>query len=234
MSSVSIVSENGDQIRDLVWGLVQSGFACSAVLSPLEAVDQLPLQSADVVLIHMDEAAEGSTLYELPQRIKEERQLPIITLVSRDALGTVEYLDGIDDFVVEPWNAAEVVSRIKRVLSRRNDVSDEGVIRCGDLVIDQAKCEVTLSGKLVELTFREYELLRFLASATGRVFSRDALLSQVWGYDYFGGDRTVDVHIRRLRSKIEDANHTFIETVRNIGYRFRQKDPMPLAGHRKG
>jgi two-component system alkaline phosphatase synthesis response regulator PhoP len=72
----------------------------------------------------------------------------------------------------------------------------------------------------LELTFREYELLRFLVEHPGRVFSRDELLNAVWGYDYFGGDRTVDVHVRRLRSKIEDATHTYIETVRNIGYRF--------------
>ena len=72
------------------------------------------------------------------------------------------------------------------------------------------------------LTFKEYELLKFLARTSGRVFTREALLNRVWGYDYYGGDRTVDVHIRRLRSKIEDSSHTFIETVRNIGYRFRK------------
>ena len=74
---------------------------------------------------------------------------------------------------------------------------------------------------MIELTFKEYELLKFLASHQGRVYTREALLNKVWGYDYYGGDRTVDVHIRRLRSKIEDAKHTFIETVRNIGYRFK-------------
>ena len=74
--------------------------------------------------------------------------------------------------------------------------------------------------KVVELTFKEYELLKFLASNRGRVYTREALLNKVWGYDYYGGDRTVDVHVRRLRSKIEDSKRTFIETVRNIGYRF--------------
>lgn len=73
----------------------------------------------------------------------------------------------------------------------------------------------------MDLTYKEYELLRFLASRPGRVFTREALLSQVWGYDYFGGSRTVDVHIRRLRAKIEDASHSFIDTVRGVGYRFR-------------
>jgi two-component system alkaline phosphatase synthesis response regulator PhoP len=93
-------------------------------------------------------------------------------------------------------------------------------VRCGDLVIDLDNCEVTVAGRLITLTFKEYELLRFMAAIPGRVFTRDALLDEVWGHDYFGGDRTVDVHIRRLRSKIEDSTHTFIDTVRNIGYRF--------------
>ena len=90
------------------------------------------------------------------------------------------------------------------------------------LVIDLANCEVRVGGKIVELTFKEYELLKFLARDRGRVFSREALLNKVWGYDYFGGDRTVDVHVRRLRSKIEISGQTFIETVRNIGYRFKK------------
>jgi DNA-binding response OmpR family regulator len=99
-------------------------------------------------------------------------------------------------------------------------VQTEETIQCGDLVIDLANCEVRVGGKVVELTFKEYELLKFLAKDRGRVFTREALLHKVWGYDYFGGDRTVDVHVRRLRSKIEDSGQTFIETVRNIGYRF--------------
>ena len=95
------------------------------------------------------------------------------------------------------------------------------MIKCGGLIIDLARCEVTVSGVTVELTFKEYELLKFLASNKGRVFTREALLNKVWGYDYYGGDRTVDVHIRRLRSKIEVSDYSFIETVRNIGYRFK-------------
>jgi two-component system alkaline phosphatase synthesis response regulator PhoP len=89
-------------------------------------------------------------------------------------------------------------------------------------MIDPAKCEVSINGRLVVLTFKEYELLKVLISNRGKVFTRETLLNQVWGYDYYGGDRTVDVHIRRLRSKIEDATHTFIETVRNIGYKLSE------------
>ena len=88
-------------------------------------------------------------------------------------------------------------------------------------MIDLARCEVSVNDEPVLLTFKEYELLKFLASNKDRVFTRESLLNKVWGYDYYGGDRTVDVHIRRLRSKIEDSTHTFIETVRNVGYKFR-------------
>jgi DNA-binding response OmpR family regulator len=128
----------------------------------------------------------------------------------------------IDDFVVESCDLSELAARVRRAISKTEVISGEDLIQCGDLAIDQTKCEVSVSGKLVPLAFREYELLKFLASNRGRVFTREALLNQVWGYDYYGGDRTVDVHIRRLRGKIEDLSHTFIETVRNIGYKFKE------------
>ncbi|UCC61381.1 MAG: response regulator transcription factor [Dehalococcoidia bacterium] len=128
----------------------------------------------------------------------------------------------IDDFVLKPWDATEVMLRVKRTLRRTSGIGRGESISCGDLVIDLDNCEVTVAGRVVTLTFKEYELLRFLAGNPGRVFTRDALLDEVWGHDYFGGDRTVDVHIRRLRSKIEDSTHTFIDTVRNIGYKFKK------------
>ena len=118
--------------------------------------------------------------------------------------------------------------RINRVLRKtvKNESSEQ--IKCDGLTIDLATCEVTVNGKIVELTFKEYEMLKLLASNKGRVYTREALLDKIWGYDYYGGDRTVDVHVRRLRSKIEDASHTYIETVRNIGYRFI-KDSLPVS-----
>ena len=102
---------------------------------------------------------------------------------------------------------------------------EDTIIKAGDLAIDPIRCEVEVGGRLMALTFKEYELLKLLATNKGKVFTREALLNEIWGYDYYGGDRTVDVHIRRLRSKIEDPEHSFIDTVRNIGYKF--KDPSP-------
>ena len=126
-----------------------------------------------------------------------------------------------DDVMVFPWRPGELSLRLQRLLDAATPEPAPGVIQAGDLVIDTNRYDVFLAGRSVLLTFKEYELLKLLASNPGRVYGREALLEQVWGYAYFGGTRTVDVHIRRLRSKIEDAQHTFIDTVWNVGYRFR-------------
>ncbi|UCE98534.1 MAG: response regulator transcription factor [Dehalococcoidia bacterium] len=146
----------------------------------------------------------------------------IMLLVPRVMIGDIASNIDINDFIVKPGSIDELYVRVQRLLKTFKDVDTNSTIRCGDLIIDTVGCEVRLGGRLIELTFKEYELLRILATNKGRVFSREALLNKVWKYDYMGGERTVDVHVRRLRSKIEDADHTFIETIRNIGYRFRK------------
>ena len=175
--------------------------------------------SADLVVIAVDGAAPGSEMRNLPQRLKEKTRLPVVTLLSNESLDVLDSAADVDDFVMEPWNANEVIARVRRILQRKPNEDNKDLICCGDVAIDLAKCEVAFQGRLVDLTFKEYELLRFLVNNKGRVFSREALLNSVWGYDYYGGDRTVDVHIRRLRSKLDESD--CIETVRNIGYRFR-------------
>ncbi|MFC1911473.1 winged helix-turn-helix domain-containing protein [Chloroflexota bacterium] len=184
------------------------------------AIEQIAGHSLGVMLLDMDETTTGSEAWELPQRMKREMNLPLIVLISGEKVNGLD--SNIDDFVVKPWEANEVTARIKRILRQKGSMESEDIIRCGDLVIDSEKCEVLLGGKPIILTFKEYQLLKFLANNKGRVFTRDVLLDKVWGWDYYGGDRTVDVHIRRLRSKIEDPSHTFIETVRNIGYKLRE------------
>jgi DNA-binding response OmpR family regulator len=148
-------------------------------------------------------------------------RIPVIGLVPEDHLADLDESLGLDDFVVSPPSPPELVVRARRVLKRSKSPDADNVIRNGDLDIDPTSYEVSLKGRPVNLRFKEYELLRLLATNPGRVYTRESLLSQIWGYDYFGGTRTVDVHIRRLRSKIEDADHSFIETIWNVGYRFR-------------
>jgi DNA-binding response OmpR family regulator len=155
-------------------------------------------------------------------RLKRKTNLPVLAIADKEDMNSLVTLSNIDDFILIPYDMEELVIRIKRLLQRIKNLESSDILKCDGLTIDLTKYEVTLENRVIELTFKEYELLLYLASNKGRVFTREALLNKVWGYDYFGGDRTVDVHIRRLRSKIEDSDHTFIDTVRNIGYRFRK------------
>jgi DNA-binding response OmpR family regulator len=217
-----IITEQSQGINELRLGLVQRGFACVIAPANGESIRKIVEQAPDLVLMTMNDHLTNSRVQELSRKIKRERPLPILALVNKEALNGLD-VDSrvIDDFSVRPGDLNELVLRIKRLLQKSGDTDTGELIKCGDLLIDLARCEASVGGRPVELAFKEYELLRFLATNPGRVFKRDTLLNKVWGYDYYGGDRTVDVHVRRLRSKIEDASHTFIETVRNIGYRFK-------------
>lgn len=222
MSRVFIIANESDQARKLRTELAQRGFDCLIVPNKDGAIEQIAGQSLGVMLLDTDEATISSEAWEQAQRIRQERQIPLIAIVSREKLNGLDSSTSIDDFVIKPWEATEVIARIKRILRQKESIDSEEILRCNDLVIDLSKYEVSLGGKPIILTFKEYQLLKFLASNRGKVFTREALLNKVWGWDYYGGDRTVDVHIRRLRSKIEDKEHSFIETIRNIGYKFRE------------
>jgi len=220
LTRVFIIANKSEQARKLRAALAQRDFDCLIVPYNDGAIEQIAGQSPGLMLLDADEATFDSEAWELAQSIRQDINIPLIALMSREKLNGLD--SSVDDFVVKPWEANEVTARIKRILKQKECIDGENIIKCGDLVIDLAKYEVSLNGKLIMLTFREYQLLKFLVSNKGKVFTREALLNKVWGWDYYGGDRTVDVHIRRLRSKIKDSTHTFIETVRNIGYRLRE------------
>ncbi len=177
--------------------------------------------SPDVIVLDLTAGAEDAEVKRFLDGRRTGNSPPVIALMDPDRLSSFDPDLGPDDFLVTMASPEELSLRIRQALWRRTGVDASNVIRGGDLEIDVASYTVHLSGRPVELTYKEYELLRFLATNAGRVFTREELLSKVWGYDFYGGARTVDVHIRRLRSKIEDRHHTFIETVRNVGYRFR-------------
>ena len=130
----------------------------------------------------------------------------------------------VGDIIVSPVDPEELRLRVDRLLAAGGVAADTGLLRRGELVIDQDRYTVRLGESAVDLTYKEYELLRFLALNPRKAFTREMLLNQVWGYDYYGGSRTVDVHIRRIRAKVE-RHGPYIETVRNVGYRFA--DPQP-------
>jgi len=142
---------------------------------------------------------------------------------------------GSDDVILSTAGPAEVEARLRLAIGRRagQAVASPDEIRSGELTIDEATYAARLRGKVLDLTFKEFELLKFLAQHPGRVFTRAQLLQEVWGYDYFGGTRTVDVHVRRLRAKLGGEYETLIGTVRNVGYRFvpfkgnEEREPSP-------
>lgn len=129
---------------------------------------------------------------------------------------------GIDDLLLEDSGPAEVEARMRLAIGRSQistEVDEDAEVRLGDLTIDEAAYSARLRGRNLDLTFKEFELLKFLAGHPGRVFTRAQLLQEVWGYDYFGGTRTVDVHVRRLRAKLGVEHESLIGTIRNVGYR---------------
>ncbi len=215
MFTILIVAKADKLVNELDSQLRREGFACSVTTNGENLSEEFAEHPPDLALVGID---AYPTIRE--QRTKQKTYLPVIALVSRERLTSLDNNPDIDDFVLVPYDPEEVVLRVKRLLQKNRPESNGELIKCGDLVIDQAKCEIAIAGHPIVLTFKEYELVKFLASNQGRVFNRETLLNKIWGYDYYGGDRTVDVHIRRLRSKIEDSSHTFIETVRNVGYRF--------------
>lgn len=222
MHNILLVTNEMDRVKDLSSGLSRLGFSCTACVYADDVIEQDLRQSFNVVLIDISAiSSHGDSAWKWFRKIKLRRPLPVIALISASTLHTVVSEQGLEDFILKPWNLDELSSRIRKVIARTSRINEDKVIKAGDLIIDPDRCEVELSGRLLALTFKEYELLKLLATNKGKVFTREALLNEVWGYDYYGGDRTVDVHIRRLRSKIEDSVHSFIETVRNIGYKFK-------------
>ena len=201
-------------------GLARYGVACSFTSYTNGVREAIAGAHPDVFLLELGKDAPDEKIWELIGRARKGRTLPLIALVPGDIIDRIDSQLDVDDFIVAPYDFRELNLRMERLLKKNGGAGTAEQIKSAGLLIDLATCEVVVNGAIVELTFKEYELLKLLAGNKGRVFTREALLNSIWGYDYYGGDRTVDVHIRRLRSKIEDANHTYIETVRNIGYRF--------------
>lgn len=156
---------------------------------------------------------------------------PIIGITTEGGLAAINSDWGFDDVILDTAGPAEVDARIKIAIGKKQLVAGAKQlateIKSGDVVIDENSYTAKLRGRTLDLTFKEFELLKYLAQHPGRVFTRAQLLQEIWGYDYFGGTRTVDVHIRRLRSKLGPEFEAIIDTVRNVGYRFSTKPSEP-------
>ncbi len=192
-------------------------------VAPAEAAALLDAPACDAVLV--DARRDLGHARGLTRLIRTTGvDVPLMAVVTEGGLAAVTADWGVDDVLLDTAGPAEVEARLRLAQGRLaaaqsgDDVPDE--IRSGDLVVDEATYTARVSGRSLDLTYKEFELLKFIAQHPGRVFTRAQLLQEVWGYDYFGGTRTVDVHVRRLRAKLGADHEALIGTVRNVGYRF--------------
>lgn len=198
--------------------------AHSVKVAPAEAAALLDAPPCDALLV--DGRRDLPHVRSLCRLIRTTgTTVPVLLVVTEGGLAAVTADWGVDDVLLDSAGPAEVEARLRLAAGRLTAAADDvgstaPVIRNGDLVIDEVTYTAKVRGRSLDLTFKEFELLKFLAQHPGRVFTRAQLLQEVWGYDYFGGTRTVDVHVRRLRAKLGNEHEQLIGTVRNVGYRF--------------
>jgi DNA-binding response OmpR family regulator len=214
-----LLVEATEELQPLAEALERADLRVTAC-SLAEVAERLDGAEFGVLLVNLTELPAVSAAQGLFRADALPQRTATVALVRHQQLLELDASWPLDEFVVYPASMEELVARVRRAIWRRAGPESSQLLRCGDLVIDQANYKAFVGGRPVDLTYKEYELLRFLALNQDKVCTREMLLNRVWGYDFYGGARTVDVHIRRLRSKIEDRTHTFIETVRNVGYRF--------------
>ena len=217
-------------LKGLKYSLEKDGYQTESASDGEEALERFNAGNFDMVLL--DVMLPGLDGIEVCQRIREFSNVPIIMLTAKgedmDKILGLEY--GADDYMTKPFNILEVKARIKSIFRRSQPVQEEveerRIIKVHDLEVNCQNRMVTLGGKSIRLTAKEFDLLRLLITHRGKVYNREELLEQVWKYDYMGDMRTVDVHIRRLREKIErdNANAEFIMTKWGVGYYFTDKD----------
>lgn len=231
MSKIVVV-EDEKAISDIIkYNLEKEGYEVLVAYDGEEGLELILTSNPDIVLLDiMMPKMDGLSVCKF---VRKTKNMPIIMLTAKaEEIDKVVGLElGADDYITKPFGMRELIARVKAQLRRGTvqdeqkiiDPIDENTIVIGNLKINLEKYEVTKSGKIIDLTLREFELLKFLAMQKGKVFSRETLLEKVWGFEYFGDVRTVDVTIRRLREKIEDdpAKAGYVLTKRGVGYYFR-------------
>lgn len=207
----------------LQYQLQREGYECEHVLDGAQALDTFREHGADLVLL--DLMLPGMSGEEICREMRRNSDIPIIMLTARDTdVDKIVGLElGADDYVTKPFNTRELIARIKAVLRRAGDPRSAGaVLEAGSIRLDPERFELKVGGAPVHLPRKEFELLELLMENSGKVLTRETLIDSVWGTDYFGDTRTLDVHIKRLRGKIEDDPHEpkHLLTIRGLGYRF--------------
>jgi len=228
---VLIVDDEKNIVDILKFNLKKEGFETIEAYDGEQGLEMALNQNPDLVLL--DVMLPKMDGFEVCRKVRQSSSVPILMLTAKEEeVDKVLGLElGADDYITKPFSPRELMARVKANLRRHaaDGVSDTGnsnVIRCGCLEINLDSYEVKRDGEVIELTLREFELVKFLAQHQGQVFSREALLEKVWGYEYYGDVRTVDVTVRRVREKLErksnDNNYEFLLTKRGVGYYFNK------------
>lgn len=219
--------EDDDSIRELmVYTLQASGFEVSGFQDASAFWDMMKEKKPELVILDiMLPGEDGISILKKLRTSPVTEEIPVIMATAKDSeYDTVIGLDsGADDYLSKPFGMMEMVSRIKAVLRRSTPKKKQKQIQYGSIVIDEGKHTVTVNDRLISLTLKEYELLKLLAEKAGQVFTRDILLASVWGADFVGETRTVDVHIGTLRTKLDECGD-MIKTVRGVGYRLEGQE----------
>lgn len=226
VGSIIIVGDQNKQGQELKEALKKETHF-SVHIVPKNAISLNAVTEKDPDLIILNPKTSYFEIIDLYYSLKKEPQVqdvPMILLMDEAEMKNADLPSGIQEVIYRPIRIAEAIARVNLLFRRLHKVDQKNIIQRGKLSIDISKYEVRIGEKKIDLTFTEFELLKFLCGNPGTVFTREVLLNKVWGYEYYGGTRTVDVHIRRLRSKIEGKSSMFIETVRNIGYKFISED----------
>jgi len=221
MYRVLFITDNAEERKLLKSCLLEQGHAVSMVTSRQLASADFASPKTDVILMDLEETQ--TDVHHLCRLIRKDRvlkTLPLVALVTEEQLGHLNYSDGVDDYLTLPLTDKRLLERLRFLMWKSSRVEPTNGLKIGALAINFESYEVHAHGQRVALTHQEFELLKFLATHPGRVFTRDALLDQVWGYESYAGTRTVDVHVRRLRVKIERRGVRYIETLRHVGYKF--------------
>ncbi|HBN10353.1 MAG TPA: DNA-binding response regulator [Cyanobacteria bacterium UBA8530] len=233
-SKILVVDDEPSIVKSVQYSLEKEGYQVVTASDGLQAVEVARREKPNLIVLDvMLPSLDG---YEVCRQIRQEMVVPIIMLTAKgEEIDKVVGLEiGADEYMTKPFSLRELLARIKALLRLVSRYAEERTtqpdrIEIADLVIDIARHEVTLSGKVLNLTLKEYELLKLMAMNANKVLSREYLIEQVWGYDFTGEGRTVDVHIHWLREKIEkDPNNPMrIQTVRGVGYRFERRIRTP-------
>ncbi len=208
---------------DLARTLDLAGYRWKACASAEDAQRHEPVAGWAGAVVSAADDPDGAWAF---CRVLRKRDLPVsplLVLVGGAQLTDLELRDELfDDFCLTPFHPSEVEARLRHILYRGGTDSRPEMVEYGGLALNLETYQALIEGRPLDLTYMEYELLKFLAQNPGKVFTREMLLSRVWGYEYYGGARTVDVHIRRLRAKLGEEHASLIQTVRSVGYRFGQ------------